>query len=93
MAKTTNKRSRNNLRVTVRSTIEPSVTIASDTGAAPQSNGTAGPAFEEVARLAYFYWESRAGVEGSAEEDWLRAERELMESAAMMPRELTARGN
>ncbi len=32
---------------------------------------------EEVARLAYSYWESRAGKGGSAEEDWLRAEQEL----------------
>ena len=32
---------------------------------------------EEVARLAYSYWESRAGQGGSAEEDWLRAEQEL----------------
>ncbi len=32
---------------------------------------------EEIALLAYSYWESRQGEEGSAEEDWLRAEREL----------------
>lgn len=38
------------------------------------------PAFDrdEVARLAYSYWEMRGGQYGSAEEDWLRAERELM---------------
>lgn len=31
----------------------------------------------EVARLAYAYWEARGCPAGSAEEDWLRAEREL----------------
>ncbi len=32
---------------------------------------------ETVARLAYSYWEARGFQGGSAEEDWLRAEREL----------------
>jgi len=32
---------------------------------------------EEIARLAYSYWEARGGQGGSAEEDWLRAERQL----------------
>lgn len=31
----------------------------------------------ETARLAYSYWEARGGANGSAEEDWLRAEQEL----------------
>ncbi len=31
----------------------------------------------EVARLAYFHWQARSGQNGTAEEDWLRAEREL----------------
>jgi hypothetical protein len=30
-----------------------------------------------VARLAYSYWEARGFVGGSAEEDWLRAEKEI----------------
>jgi len=33
---------------------------------------------DEIARLAYFYWEARGGNDGSAEEDWYRAEQELM---------------
>ena len=33
---------------------------------------------ETVARLAYSYWEARGFTGGSAEEDWLRAERELL---------------
>lgn len=32
---------------------------------------------EEIARLAYSYWEARGGVGGSPEEDWLRAEEEV----------------
>ena len=35
------------------------------------------PQGEEIARLAYSYWEARAFQGGSAEEDWHRAEREL----------------
>jgi hypothetical protein len=34
---------------------------------------------EEIAKLAYHYWLQREGRgEGSAEEDWFRAERELL---------------
>ena len=36
---------------------------------------------EEIARLAYSYWEERSSEEGSAEEDWLRAERQLRAGA------------
>jgi len=32
---------------------------------------------EEIASLAFSYWEGRACQGGSAEEDWLRAEQEL----------------
>jgi hypothetical protein len=35
------------------------------------------PSHEEIARLAYFYWEARGRQHGSADEDWFRAEREL----------------
>ena len=35
------------------------------------------PRRQEIARLAYSYWEARGCEGGSAEEDWLRAEREL----------------
>lgn len=33
--------------------------------------------YDEVAKLAYSYFEERQGVGGSPEDDWLRAEREL----------------
>ena len=35
------------------------------------------PSHEEIARLAYHYWLERGGRHGDAEQDWLRAEREL----------------
>jgi len=35
------------------------------------------PAFDDIARLAYSYWEARGYQGGSPEEDWLRAEQEL----------------
>jgi hypothetical protein len=35
------------------------------------------PSREEVAALAYSYWEARGYQGGSPEEDWLRAEQEL----------------
>jgi hypothetical protein len=38
---------------------------------------TAGPSREEIARLAYSYWEARGCVGGSQDEDWHRAEQEL----------------
>jgi hypothetical protein len=35
------------------------------------------PTFEEIAQLAYCYWEARGYQGGSSEHDWLRAEQEL----------------
>ena len=37
------------------------------------------PSHDEIARLAYSYWEARGGPHGSALDDWLRAERDLLE--------------
>jgi hypothetical protein len=33
--------------------------------------------FDEIAKLAYSYWEARGCQGGTPDEDWLRAEREL----------------
>ncbi len=33
---------------------------------------------ERIALLAYAYWEQRGRAGGSAEEDWFRAEREIL---------------
>ncbi len=35
------------------------------------------PTHDEIAELAYSYWEARGKPNGSALEDWVRAEREL----------------
>jgi len=35
------------------------------------------PTHDDIARLAYSYWESRGSQGGSSWEDWFRAEEEL----------------
>jgi len=40
------------------------------------------PAFEEIAQLAYTYWEARGYQGGSPEDDWLRAESEIRGQSA-----------
>jgi hypothetical protein len=47
---------------------------AAEGGYASDAPGLKG---EEIARLAYSYWEARGCEEGAAEEDWVRAERDL----------------
>jgi hypothetical protein len=37
---------------------------------------------EEIAALAFSYWQERGCQDGAAEDDWLRAERELIATAA-----------
>jgi hypothetical protein len=36
------------------------------------------PIQDQIARLAYSLWEARGGNGGSAEEDWYRAEQEIL---------------
>ena len=40
------------------------------------------PTHEEIARLAQQYWAERGWQDGQDEQDWLRAERELMQMAS-----------
>lgn len=40
------------------------------------------PTHEEIAQLAQQYWAERGRQDGQAEQDWLRAERELMQMAS-----------
>jgi hypothetical protein len=40
------------------------------------------PTHAEIARLAEQYWAERGRQDGQAEQDWLRAERELMQMAS-----------
>ncbi|HKE22384.1 MAG TPA: DUF2934 domain-containing protein [Bryobacteraceae bacterium] len=49
------------------------------TSPARVSDEISAPTYEEIAELAYSYWEARGGHGGSPWEDWFRAERELLE--------------
>jgi len=40
------------------------------------------PPREEIERLARVYWAQRGYVDGFAEQDWLRAEQELLQMAS-----------
>ena len=40
------------------------------------------PSHEEIAHLAQQYWAERGHQDGHAEQDWLRAEQELMKKAS-----------
>jgi len=42
------------------------------------------PSHEEIAKLAYVYWSQRGPDDGSAEDDWLRAEAALRNSGSNM---------
>ena len=67
---------------------EPRQSASEHTNAPEKSTGTMDPRNmgddpeqQEIAQLAYSYWEAREGINGSAEEDWFRAEAELRGSA------------
>jgi hypothetical protein len=40
------------------------------------------PSHDEIARLAYALWQAHGGCDGSAEQDWLEAERKLRQPKA-----------
>lgn len=67
-------------RAARRSAAQPkSPTSAARTAAAEDTLPVQGASVEgEIARLAYFLWEARGGVGGSPEEDWFRAEQEIL---------------
>ena len=69
-AKSTVTRKHRNSAVTGRSK---SAMAPSSAAAAPAPD----PTFDEIAQVAYSYWEARGYQGGSSEEDWLRAEQEL----------------
>jgi hypothetical protein len=46
------------------------------------SSRPAMPPREEIERLARAYWEQRGYLDGFAEQDWLRAEQELLKMAS-----------
>ena len=49
---------------------------------AVQPSRPAMPSREEIERLARAYWEQRGYQDGFAEQDWLRAEQELLKKAS-----------
>jgi len=51
--------------------------VKAKTSAAPPA--AAEPSREAIAELAYLYWQARGGQDGSADQDWLEAERELQQ--------------
>lgn len=53
-------------------------TAARPTNGEVASVVTEAPAHEEIAVLAYQYWESRGRPIGSPEQDWLRAEQDVL---------------
>jgi hypothetical protein len=53
-------------------------TEAPATTSVAQSQSKPAVSREEVARLAYSYWEARGFTHGVADQDWLRAEAELL---------------
>jgi len=61
--------------------IEPSVMpvepVAEILSPATPAASSVAPSYQDVARLAYTYWEARGCQGGSPEQDWLRAEQEL----------------
>ena len=65
--------------------VEPASTTAETVESdAPRAEAVplAQPSHEEIARLAYAYWEERGCQGGSADEDWVRAEQTLLAAAA-----------
>jgi hypothetical protein len=54
--------------------IDPTANTTSDAATALSNSVVTS---EDIARLAYSFWEARGYQGGSPEEDWLRAEQEL----------------
>ena len=55
-----------------------------DGDAAQAVSAAVEPTREEIAALAYSYWEQRGGKGGSPEEDWARAERTLRQRVSVL---------
>ena len=75
-AKSTVTRKHRNSGATERSE---SITAPSPAATTPASS----PTLDEIAQLAYSYWEGRGYQGGSSEQDWLRAEQELRAGLTM----------
>jgi len=60
---------------------KPRKTAAKKTNLVQMANPVA-PSREEIERLAQKFWAERGYQDGYAEQDWLRAERELLQMAS-----------
>jgi hypothetical protein len=60
---------------------KPRKTAAKKVKATPASSPVI-PSREEIEKLARAYWEQRGYQDGFAEQDWLRAEQELLKKAS-----------
>ena len=49
---------------------------------AAETSQPASPSHERIAELARSYWAARGYQDGAAEQDWLRAEQELLKAAS-----------
>jgi Protein of unknown function (DUF2934) len=68
-------------------TAAPKAAVKTRPKAAPKSKtvdiaASRTPSYEEIARLAERYWAERGWQDGYAEQDWLRAEQELLGMAS-----------
>jgi hypothetical protein len=60
-----------------RKSVKRTPVLSSVVPAAETNPGNSNSEREEIALLAYSFWEARAGNGGSSEEDWFRAEWEI----------------
>ncbi|MBZ5673834.1 MAG: DUF2934 domain-containing protein [Acidobacteriia bacterium] len=65
-------------RVARRRTAQPASPESVALAATSEQTGSEQDIRGEIARLAYLFWEERGGHGGSSEEDWLRAEQEIL---------------
>ncbi|HEX3572742.1 MAG TPA: DUF2934 domain-containing protein [Acidobacteriaceae bacterium] len=85
MSETTEKPKKTRAAAKPRTAAGTAKKTAANTATAKTAAGKAAPqipSHQEIARLAEQYWAERGHKDGHAEQDWLRAERELMKQAS-----------
>jgi len=65
-----------------KTTAKPRATAAKTATKKAKSVISPKPTHEQIAHLAKSYWEARGRLDGYAEQDWLRAEKELLKAAS-----------
>jgi hypothetical protein len=82
MAETTEKAKKAKAPAKPRATVAAKKTTAKATKTEEATTEIRRPSYEEIAALAEQYWRERGHKDGHAEQDWLRAEQELMKKAS-----------